>query len=219
MRSRSRSSIAAIVARPPRLVERSSSSSGSTPSRITPPSRRSAGGSSTRVLSTSWARSNGGSRSLTRRRTSGAMHSARASAAPGRALRELASATRSRGPAVPRVTRPRMRSRSCTPPSVSRRRPRSSARKASSSTASRRSWMRSSSTRGRRILSWRSRAPMGVRVWSRTSRSVPRREPSTMLSVSSRLRRVTESMIRRSPAPRVVRPVTWVRSRFWVSWM
>ena len=43
MRARSRSSIAAIVARPPRLVPRSSSSSGSTPSRTKPPSRTSAG--------------------------------------------------------------------------------------------------------------------------------------------------------------------------------
>ena len=44
VRARSRSSMAAIVLRPPRLTSRSSSSSGSTPSRMTPPSRTVAGG-------------------------------------------------------------------------------------------------------------------------------------------------------------------------------
>ena len=136
---------------------------------------------------------------------------------PGSARRDWPRATRSRGPAVPRVTRPRMRSRSCTPPKASRRRPRSRARKASSSTASSRSWMRSSSTRGRRIHSRSRRPPMAVRVWSRTSRSVPRRPPSARLSTSSRLRRVSESRTRTSWEPRVTRLVTWARSRFWVS--
>ncbi len=124
MRARSRSSIAAMVARPPRLVDRSSSSSGSMPSRTKPPSRTRAGGSSTRVRAISSARSVGGSSSFAWRRSRGATHSPRASAAAGSARSDWPRATRSRGPAVPRVTRPRMRSRSCTPASTSRRRPR-----------------------------------------------------------------------------------------------
>ena len=116
MRARSRSSIAAIVARPPRLVPRSSSSSGWTPSRTKPPSRTSPGGASTRVRAISSARSRGGSSSFACWRRSGARQSTRASAAAGSARRDWPRATRSRGPAVPRVTRPRMRSRSCTPP-------------------------------------------------------------------------------------------------------
>ena len=55
VRARSRSSISAMICLPDRLMSGSSSSSGSTPSRVKPPSRASAGGSSTSVDSTSVA--------------------------------------------------------------------------------------------------------------------------------------------------------------------
>ena len=103
-------------------MSRSSSSSASTPSRMTPPSRASAGGSSTSVASMQLRARRRGRRArrpgcATQRR----LQLARAAAATrGTAASDWRSATRSRGPAVPSAARATSRSRSWTVFSVSR---------------------------------------------------------------------------------------------------
>ena len=130
-------------------MSRSASRSGSTPSRIMPPSRASAGGSSTSADASASRTSARSSSSPTRLPTSGAAIGSSTRRTRGIAASDWRSATRSRGPAVPIATRPTSRSRSWTARSVSRSRPRSVALKANSSTASRRSWIRSSAVSGR----------------------------------------------------------------------
>ena len=101
-----------------------------------------------------------------------------AAARAGRRRARPSSATRSRGPATPSAARATSRSRSWTAFSASRNFARSMLRKASSSTASRRSRMGSSATSGRRSHDRRSRPPIGVTVASSSSSSDPARPPS-----------------------------------------
>ena len=195
MRARSRSSMAAIVARPPRLmlaqlvelgVDAVADEAALAHERrrvvdqraLDRPRRGRAAG---RAPSACGARAGPGTRRA-------------ASAAAGRARSDVPSATRSRGPAVPSVTRPRMRSRSWTPrerlaqpAAVERRgRPAPRRRRAGPGCARARRGAQDplAQQRGR---PWRSACGRARRA------SVPRRPPSARLSTSSRLRRVSAS--------------------------
>ena len=131
--------------RPDRLIAFSSSSSGSTPSRVKPPSRA----KRRRLVD---------QRALDQVAHVGQIVELRQQAAQQRRLHVVehqldardgsrataAATTRSRGPAVPSAARATSRSRSWTVFSTSRNLPRSVERNASSSTASSRSRMRSS---------------------------------------------------------------------------
>ena len=157
---------------------RRSSSSVSTPSRITPPSRARAGGSSSSACSSVSRSSGRSSSSAVRLRISGACSSASSGRTRGTTPSETFNATRSRGPATPSAARATRRSRSWTAFNASRNFARSIPRKASSSTASRRSRMGSSSSSGRRSHDRRSRPPIDVTVASSSSSSDPARPPS-----------------------------------------
>ena len=91
----------------------------------------------------------------------------------GTAAIDCRSETRSRGPAVPSAARATSRSMSCTIFSVSRTFARSVLRNAKSSTASSRSWMRSSASSGRSSQARISRPPIGVTVRSISCSSDP----------------------------------------------
>ena len=216
VRARSASSIAAMCSRPERLISRSASRSASTPSRIMPPSRASAGGSSTSADASASRTSARSSSSPTRLWTSGAAIGSSTSRTRGIAASDWRSATRSRGPAVPSATRPTRRSRSWTARSVSRSRPRSVALKANSSTASSRSWMRSSAVSGRISQARSRRAPITVCVRSSTDSSEPSRPPSAPSRIS-RWRNVIGSISRPSCRSRQPMARTCARSTFCVS--
>ena len=167
VRARSRSSISAITCLPERLMSRSSSSSGSTPSRMKPPSRANAGGSSTSVRSMQVAHV-------------GEVVELREQAAEQRRLHVVEQQPHARdrrerlpqrheiartGGAERGAARPaaRGRGRPSAPRGTCRAR---CARNASSSTASSRSWMRSSATSGRSSQARSSRPPIDVTVRS-----------------------------------------------------
>ena len=126
VRARSASSIAAIAALPPRLIARSSSSSASTPSRMTPPSRACSGRlvddrALDRVADVGEVVDLGHQAGEQRRLQTAASAAQRGAAAPS----DWPSATTSRGPAVPSEMRATSRSRSCMLLSSSRSLPRS----------------------------------------------------------------------------------------------
>ena len=211
VRSRSAVSMSAMICRPDRLTARSSSISGSKPSRVNPPSRASAGGSSSSVRSMRCRTSARSSISAHRLRTSGAAASPRICVTWGMTPHDRASATKSRGPAVPSTTRPSRRSRSCSDPSASRSSARWRVRNASSSTPSSRSRMRSSSTSGRSSHARSRRPPMALDVRSISWSSEPSRWPS-LPAMSSRWRQVTASMRSASADDRNASDCTWPRS-------
>ena len=216
VRARSPASISAMTCLPERLIVRSSSTSGSKPSRTKPPSRASAGGSSMMAASTHCRTSLRSSSSPTRLLTSGAWHSVSISARRGTAASERPSATRSRGLAVDKAMREINRSRSRIDFSVSRSLPRSVVLTASSSTASRRSRIASRAVRGRSSQARSNRPPIGVMVRSISSRSVPARPPA-IDSTISRCLSVVGSISRPSATCRSRTVRTCARSAFCVS--
>ena len=198
VRARSASSISAMRCLPDRLMPRRSSSSASTPSRIAPPSRARAGGSSSE------------------RRRAPARRSARSSSSATQAANERrlkllqqhaqARHGRERLPQRDEVTR------ACRAERAPGHQPlhvvdglervaaalaRSVLRKANSSTASSRSWMRSSESSGRSSHDRSSRPPIDVTVRSISCSSEPARPPSAA-SMTSRFLSVVGSIDERS---------------------
>ncbi len=176
---------------------RSSSSSVSTPSRVNPPSRAIVGGSSMSVHSMRSRTSVSSSSSAHRLTSSGAPTSLKICFTRGTAASDKRSDTSSRGPVVASAARATRRSRSWTAFIVSRNFPRSVERKASSSTASRRSRMRSSAQSGRSSQARSKRPPIAVIVRSTSFSSDPCGPPSLPVT-TSRCFSVIGSMIRQS---------------------
>ena len=133
----------------------------------------------------------------------------------GRIRSEVSSAARSRGLAVPRVTRLSNRSRSWIESRSLPRRSICRREDCNSATASCRAWICSRSREGRRIRCRSSRAPMAVRVRSRVERRVQRRPPFNSRT-SSRLRTLVSSILRWSRVSRRRTRVMWSRGAFWV---
>ena len=217
VRSRSAFSSAAMCCFASRLMDRSSSSTGSTPSRMHPPSWAATGGSSTSVASTASRTSATSSSCAARLRSSGARQSPSRPRTRGMTATDCRSATRSRGPAVRSATRATSRSRSCTALSVSRSFDRPGPPPASSSTASSRSRIGSTTCAGRCNQARSSRPPMGVTVRSSSPSSDPARPPSADSRIS-RWRQVVASTSTWSARDRKTMRRTCTRSTFWVSW-
>ena len=167
---------------------RSSSSCGENPGRITPPSASSAGVSSAIAASIRSVSSGKSSSRELSCSSSGAAKTPSSVLTPGSTRSEAESVCRSRGPALPTLSLPTIRSRSRTTPMVSRSSASVSGSRVNCSTASSRATMASWSQSGRSSQPRRRRPPIGVTVWS----STPSREPflpePNMVSTSSRLR-------------------------------
>ena len=167
-------------------MSRSSSSSGSTPSRIAPPSRASAGGSSSSVALERVAEVG----QVVELRRPGCRRAApaapRAAAARAGSPPATGGARPDRaGPAVPSAARADQpldvvhRPAACRAPS-----PRSVVRNANSSTASSRSWIRSSDSSGRSSQARSSRPPIDVTVRSISCEQRPGRAPPSADSIT-----------------------------------
>ena len=141
----------------------------------------------------------------------------RISLIPGRAAQQLARVRRSLPPAVPYTHRPTSRCMSLISLSLTISSERLTLSPTSSSTAARRLRMATAESRGLSTQDRSRREPIGVFVLSRTHRREPLFSPLLNASVSSRLRRVVQSISMYFPPLNISRWLTWLMSNFCVS--
>ena len=221
VRSRSRVSMSSRYWSVLLLMARSSSRSESYPVAMTPPSRSTTGGLSTTACNSSslssakWRPAPPAERVSAARSSKGVVQLPSKVATAGMDSSALRRPAKSRGRAVPKAMRVRMRSTSPTPRKASSKEsitPASSSSAIPSSRSSRGAVARNGRDNQRR----NSRAPMGVAVASSTAASEPPSRP-LVLSSSSRLRRVAGSSCTASSRFSTASPVRWGSAVFWVS--